>query len=156
MDNRFNFRGGHQGPRAYGCSDEFCDWLYDAARNGAGAYVDYCGYGASMARLLLGMPSRAQATIGRLRTPDIAVDDNAVLVLRYQRAMATIEASWSAPGPVPDGGPAIWGSQATLVVQRQGGARGLYRYSREQPEGERLEVPPLPAGASGSSATTSS
>lgn len=144
---RFNFRGGHQGPRAFGCSTAFCDWLYDPSRNGAGAYIDYCGYGASLARLLLGVPSRVQATIGRLVTADIPVDDNAVLVLRYPHALATIEASWSAAGPVPDGGPVLWGRDATLVVVRSGPNRGLYRYSVAQPEGARLEVPPLPEGA---------
>jgi predicted dehydrogenase len=61
--------------------------------------------------------------------------------------MATIEASWSAAGPVPGGGPAIWGTQATLLVERQGPGRGLYRYTRERPQGERLDVPELPEGA---------
>ncbi len=56
---RFNFRGGHGGPREFGCSPYFYHWLYDRARNGAGAYIDYCGYGVSMARLLLGPASRA-------------------------------------------------------------------------------------------------
>src|SRR3954469_11222674 len=30
-------RGGHVGPKEYGCSDQFCDWLYDPDRNGGGA-----------------------------------------------------------------------------------------------------------------------
>ncbi len=61
---RFSFRGGHRGPKEYGCSPYFYGWLYDRRRNGAGAYIDYCGYGASLARLIFGMPSRASATIG--------------------------------------------------------------------------------------------
>ena len=35
-------RMAHKGPREFGCSDFFCDWLYDASQNGAGALVDYC------------------------------------------------------------------------------------------------------------------
>ncbi len=149
---RFSFRGGHRGPKEYGCSTYFYGWLYDRERNGAGAYIDYCGYGASMARLLFGMPSRVSATIGHLVKPDIAVDDNAVLTLRYQHAMAVIEATWSASGPVPDGGPAIWGRGGTLVVQRDSGRRegdvrrsGVVRLSSDDdPDGQILEPPALP------------
>src|SRR4029079_18754994 len=85
---RFSFRGGHGGPKEYGCSPQFYGWLYDRARNGAGAYIDYCGYGASVAPALLGMPNRALASVGRLQKDYIDVDDNAVLVLRYPHAMA--------------------------------------------------------------------
>jgi predicted dehydrogenase len=151
---RFTMRGGHGGPKEYGCSPEFYTWLYDRARNGAGAYIDYCGYGASMARLLLGLPHRAQATIGRLQKDYVDVDDNAVLLLRYPRAMAVVEATWTANGPVPDGGPAIWGRDGTLVVRRRparregerGGQGIVVRITRDQPDGEPLEPPPLPDG----------
>lgn len=151
---RFSFRGGHRGPREYGCSAYFYGWLYDRERNGAGAYIDYCGYGASMARLLCGMPSRVSATIGHLVKQDIAVDDNAVLTLRYQHALAVIEATWSASGPVPDGGPAIWGRDGTLVVQRESGRREgdvrrsgvVRRSSDDDPDGRNLEPPDLPEG----------
>ncbi len=151
---RFSFRGGHRGPKEYGCSPYFYGWLYDRERNGAGAYIDYCGYGASMARLLVGMPSRVSASIGHLVKPDIAVDDNAVLTLRYQHAMAVIEATWSASGPVPDGGPTIWGRGGTLSVQRDSARRegdvrgeGVIRLtSDEDPDGQIIEPPPLPEG----------
>lgn len=152
--HRFNFRSGHRGPREYGCSSYFCGWLYDERRNGAGAYIDYCGYGASMARYLLGSPSRASATIGHLTKPDIAVDDNAVLTLRYPHAIAVIEATWSASGPVPDGGPAISGRSGTLVVQRDSGRKegdirrgGEVRLSSDDnPDGEILIPPELAEG----------
>jgi predicted dehydrogenase len=152
---RFSFRGGHGGPKEYGCSEYFYSWLYDRERNGAGAYIDYCGYGAVMARQLLGQPARAQATIGRLQKDYVPVDDNAILVLRYPRAMAVIEATWTANGPVPDGGPAIWGSDGSLVVQRQSARREgqivrtgvVKRTSRDDPDGEIIEPPDLPEGA---------
>lgn len=151
---RFNFRGGHGGPKEFGCSPYFYEWLYDRERNGAGAYIDYCGYGASMARLLLGLPYRVQATIGRLRKDYIDVDDNAVLVLRYPRAMGVVEATWTAAGPVPDGGPAIWGSAGSLVVRRQTarregqqGTQGVVvRTTPNEPDGTELEPPALPEG----------
>jgi predicted dehydrogenase len=151
---RFNFRGGHRGPKEYGCSPYFYNWLYDRERNGAGAYIDYCGYGASMARLLCGMPSRVNATIGRLVKLDIAVDDNAILTLRYQHAMAVIEGTWSASGPVPDGGPAIWGRAGTLVVRRDVGRHEgdvrpngvVHLTSDTEPDGRFIEPPSLPVG----------
>lgn len=151
---RFTFRGGHGGPKEFGCSPYFYTWLYDRDTNGAGAYIDYCGYGASMARTLLGMPTRAQATIGRLQKDYVDVDDNAILVLRYQHAMAVIEATWTAHGPVPDGGPAIWGNRGTLVVRRQPTLHegqivrvGIVQHiTRDNPDGETLTPPALPEG----------
>jgi len=151
---RFSFRGGHRGPKEYGCSPYFYNWLYNRELNGAGAYIDYCGYGASIARLLCGMPSRVNATIGRLVKPDIAVDDNAVLTLRYQHALAVIEGTWSASGPVPDGGPAIWGRGGTLVVRREVGRQegdvrpnGVVQFtSDDEPDGRFIEPPALPEG----------
>lgn len=151
---RFHFRGGHAGPRAFGCSDYFCDWLYDPARNGAGAYIDYCGYGASIARLLLGPAKSAQATIARLRQDDIAVDDNAVLTVRWERTIAVIEGSWTAAGPVTDGGPTIAGTTGTLVVRRQASRReghvatggAVEHFTPNEPGGHLIEPPTLPEG----------
>jgi predicted dehydrogenase len=152
---RLNFRGGHRGPKEYGCSPYFYGWLYDRARNGAGAYLDYCGYGASIARLVLGMPARAQATLGRLQKDDLDVDDNAVLLLRYQRAMAVIEATWTAAGPVLHGGPVLYGRDGTLVADRRpargegrgaGDAGTLLHVTRDNPDGALIDVPPLHEG----------
>jgi hypothetical protein len=36
---QLSHRGGHAGPREFGCSPEFSAWLYDPARNGGGALV---------------------------------------------------------------------------------------------------------------------
>lgn len=152
---RLNFRGGHCGPKEYGCSPHFYGWLYDPTNDGSGAYMDYCGYGASMARLLLGLPNRTQATIGRLQKDYIAVDDNAILLLRYPGAMAVIEATWTAAGPVLDSGPVLYGRDGTLVARRQpprgegqaAASHGdILHVSRDEPEGRSLVPPPLPEG----------
>src|SRR2546430_2748395 len=58
---QLSHRGGHAGPREFGCSPQFCDWLYDPRRNGGGALVDYCGYGAVLCRLVLGRPQAVTA-----------------------------------------------------------------------------------------------
>ena len=41
-----------------GCTPYFYNWLYDAKRNGAGALMDYCCYGADMAAHWLGRPEQ--------------------------------------------------------------------------------------------------
>ena len=151
---RLNFRGGHGGPKEYGCTPYFYGWLYDRARNGAGAYIDYGGYGATMARLVLGMPNRAYASIGRLQKEYVDVDDNATLVLRYPRAMAVVEMSWTAAGPLPAGSPMIAGNRGTLTVYLTGGRREgqvmrsgtLELVTPDQPDGTLLDVPELPEG----------
>jgi predicted dehydrogenase len=151
---RLNFRGGHSGPKEYGCTPYFYDWLYDRSRNGAGAYIDYGGYGATMARLVLGLPNRAYATIGRLQKDYIAVDDNGTLVLRYPRAMAVVEMSWTAAGPLSAGSPMIAGDRGTLTAYLSGGRREgqvtrsatLELITPENPDGTLLDVPKLPVG----------
>lgn len=88
------YRSAHGGPKEYGCSPYFYTWLYDGARNGAGAYMDYCCYGVNIARYLLGMPSRVTAMAGRLVKEYVPVDDNGVILMQYARALAIAEGSW--------------------------------------------------------------
>ena len=60
------WRGGHCGPDELGCSEQFCDFLFDKHLNGAGAFGDYGGYGASLCVLFLGA---AQPRGGHGRAP---------------------------------------------------------------------------------------
>src|SRR5216117_1510186 len=89
---QLSHRGGHAGPREYGCSPQFVEWLYDPRRNGGGALVDYCGYGAMLCRLLLGRPQAVTAVAAHLRKPDLPSEDTAVVVLTYPRALGVLEA----------------------------------------------------------------
>src|SRR5262245_27720593 len=90
---QMSHRGGHAGPREFGCSAEFTEWLYDPRRNGGGALVDYCGYGALLCRALLGRPAAVTAVSARLRKEDLDAEDNAIVLLRYPRAVGLLEAS---------------------------------------------------------------
>src|SRR5262249_26435051 len=72
-------RGGHAGPREFGCSAQFCEWLYDPARNGGGALADYCGYGAILCRVVLGRPSAVSAGAAHLRKPRRAAGGDAAV-----------------------------------------------------------------------------
>jgi predicted dehydrogenase len=151
---RLNFRGGHGGPKEYGCTPYFYSWLYDRSRNGAGVFIDYGGYGATLARLVLGMPSRAMAMAGRLVKEYIEVDDNGVLLLRYPRAMALLEMSWTIAGPPPTAFLTLAGDRGTLTVYPGGGRREgqvmgsgyLELITPSEPDGVMIEAPELPAG----------
>jgi predicted dehydrogenase len=98
---QLSHRGGHAGPREFGCSPQFCAWLYDGARNGGGALVDYCGYGGILARTVLGRPASVTAVAAHLRKAGLESEDNAVVVLRYPRALALLEGSWTQPSHSP-------------------------------------------------------
>jgi predicted dehydrogenase len=133
------YRAAHQGPKEMGCSEYFYGWLYDRARNGAGAFMDYCCYGANMASHWLGRPSSVVGVAGRLVKTDIEVDDNAILLMKYPGAFATAEASWTQIAP--DGGPnpVVFGTRGTVGIQ---GGKVRLALAKGDPE---LLVPETPA-----------
>ncbi|MBL8795687.1 MAG: Gfo/Idh/MocA family oxidoreductase [Planctomycetia bacterium] len=135
------YRAAHAGPRELGCSPYFCDWLYDPARNGAGAFMDYCCYGAALSRCILGMPSRVTAVGGRLRKEEILAEDNGILIMTYARALALSEGSWTQIGDLTSYTTVIHGSRGTLLVEPRAGGR-LLLANDDQPLGAPVEVPP--------------
>lgn len=138
------YRAAHQGPVELGCSPQFCEWLYDKALNGAGALMDYCCYGALLADVLLGKPDSISTTkISTGLKPDLSLEDNAILVLRYPNALATTEASWTQIGHLTSYGTTLYGSEGTLFIEPDHDGRILYA-TAENPEGIALEVPPQP------------
>ncbi len=137
------YRAAHCGPKELGCSPFFYNWLYDADLNGAGAYMDYCCYGAALARYLLGQPSRVTATIAHLLKDSITLDDNAILVMQWPRAVAVSEASWTQIGHLTSYVTAIYGSEGTLVIEPGAQARVLLA-TREHDAGVPVDVPPAP------------
>src|SRR6266700_593919 len=95
---RMTVQYGHQGPKEIGVAKEFSDWLYDPAKNGGGAIMDFGCYGAEWALWLKGQPSRVYATMRELKTEQHnQVDDDATIVLDYPDATVTIEPSWDWP-----------------------------------------------------------
>jgi predicted dehydrogenase len=148
---QLSHRGGHAGPKEYGCSTQFCDWLYDPRRNGAGALVDYCGYGAILARSVLGRPQSVTAVAAHLRKEGLPSEDNAVVVLRYARALAVLEGSWTQIGGEPGFAVIVYGDAGTLLVHqpravREGQAVGSGRVQLVTGADSRMiDPPPLPA-----------
>ncbi len=147
------YRGAHAGPKEFGCSPYFYGWLYDADRNGGGALIDYCSYGAMISRVLLGLPHQICAVGGRYQKEYIEVEDNAVLIMRYPRAVGIAQASWSQIGRGRGSGPVIYGTTGTLIVHQRPNPREGHAtragqvevMTVDQPDGELLDAPDLPA-----------
>ena len=148
---QLSHRGGHAGPREFGCTPQFCAWLYDADRNGGGALVDYCGYGGILARTVLGRPAAVTAVAAHLRKAGLASEDNAVVLLRYPRALAVLEGSWTQIGGEPGFAMTVYGDAGTLIVHqpravREGDKVGAGRVQLVTATGnEMIEPPALPA-----------
>ncbi len=136
---------GHQGPEEIGVSKYFADWLYDPAKNGGGAIMDFGCYGAEWAVWLKGRPTRVSAMTQKLKVEQHnPVDDDATIVLDYPDGMAIIEASWDWPYSM--GQVQVFGLKGSLLAT----ARDLFFRSSSDSvakvglAGERvaLDVPP--------------
>lgn len=134
------YRAAHAGPQELGCSPAFCDWLFDPQRNGGGALMDYCCYGACLARVLMGVPNRVTALTGRFCKENITVEDNALLAMTYPRGMATAEGSWTQIGKLTSYTTALYGTEGTLLVEPRDGGR-LLLATNDDPEGSEVDVP---------------
>ena len=135
------YRAAHAGPRELGCSDAFCDWLFDPALTGkGGALIDYCCYGSLLAAIAMGLPSRVTSVAGRLTKQDICVDDNAVVVMEYARGMAVAEGSWSQVGKISSYLTMFYGAEGTLLVEPRDGGR-LLLANDEDPSGKEVSLP---------------
>jgi predicted dehydrogenase len=150
---QISHRGGHVGPVEYGCSPQFCEWLYDAHRNGGGALSDYCGYGALMTLSLLGKPTSVTAVAAHLRKEGLESEDNAIVILKYPRTLALLESSWTLIGNQPPYGLIVYGDKGTLLVHQpkathEGGTAGPGQIEIVTHSGrEMIDPPPLPDDA---------
>jgi predicted dehydrogenase len=136
-------RGGGTKPRAIE-ANTFFQWLYQPPFNGAGAFADYCCYGSDMAVGVLGLPSSVYAIAGRWQRDDLITDDNARMLLQYQRGGAVIEGTWSQFGHLPFS-TIFLGEEATLAIGH--GTAVLYDAGNERDGGRELKLEDLPAPA---------
>jgi scyllo-inositol 2-dehydrogenase (NADP+) len=91
---------GHSGPKAINVQSEFLEWLSDPVKNGAGALFDFGCYGANLMTWM--MDNRrplAVTAITQQFQPDVypRVDDEATILLEYDKAQGIIQASWNWP-----------------------------------------------------------
>ena len=138
---QLTWRGGHCGPDELGCSDEFCEFLFDPQLNGAGAFNDYSGYGASLCVHFLGRPNSVVAMAGRLLKTHLPVDDNGIAILRYPQALCRLEMTWTEAVPhVPPHDLVVYGTEGTLVAGQE-----VVVYTRRDKEGTAAALDDLPA-----------
>jgi predicted dehydrogenase len=139
------YRAAHQGPVELGCSSYFCEWLYDKELNGAGALMDYCCYGAVLCQVLLGSPdSVLGAGLNTGTKPDLSLEDNAILILKYPDALGVTEASWTQIGKLTAYNTTIYGSGGTLYLEPDYGGK-IWLATGEDPDGNPLDLPDSPS-----------
>jgi predicted dehydrogenase len=112
------YRSAHGGPVAIGCEPEFVRDLTTPEINGAGAFMDYCCYGADLAARLLGEPLQVTGMRGYFGNEPAyaASDDNGVVVAKYAHAFAVCEASWTQPFGVAVTNPLVYGSKGAIGI----------------------------------------
>ena len=137
---QINYRAAHEGIVEMGHSHYFAAWAEDPVEAGGGALIDYCCYGAVLARVVLGMPAAVTAISGNLCKKYLRVEDNAVLTMQYPDAMAIAQASWTQHGKIAAYMPMIYGETGTLMMEPRTGGK-LYFADDARPKGIELEVP---------------
>jgi predicted dehydrogenase len=137
---QITWRGGHAGPDEIGCSPEFCNFLFDAELNGAGAFNDYSGYGASVCVLFMGgIPNSVMGMAGRLVKMHIPVDDTGVLLMRYPQAICRLDMTWTeAVAYVPSHDFVVCGTEGTMLIGKE-----LHLHTRSDQEGQKIELDKL-------------
>ena len=113
----FKYRSAHDGPKEIGCDESFWSWLYDEEQNGAGAFMDYCGYGAAMMARFLGLPEKVIGMRAVLAKDYPVPDDNAIISAWYKGAHCVAEASWTQPTGYVSGNPYAYGSEGAIAIQ---------------------------------------
>lgn len=120
-------------------------WWHQTAAGG-GAMLDYCCYGSMVARWYIGEP--AVAAVGmraNLNSQWGDADDNGAMIVRFPSAMALFEGSWTTLDHGVPGGPIIYGTTGTLVVESRDG-KPIVRLERGHGQTTIYDCEPLPEG----------
>lgn len=132
-------RIGHTGPlgagaRHEGVSEEVAPltpeelgavWWHRLSAGG-GAMLDFCCYGAMIARWFIGVP--AVAAVGmraNLNSPWGDADDNGAMIVRFPSALARFEGTWTTADHGVGGGPVVYGTEGALVMDEHDGKVSL-------------------------------
>jgi len=115
--------GASLGPLSYGQkisdSEKGAEWWHQSAPGG-GALLDYCCYGACLSRWFIGEPAVAAYGIKANLTSHYGdAEDNAVITVRYPRALAILEGTWSTFHSGIPTGPIVYGTKGTLVATHE-------------------------------------
>jgi len=91
---------GHRGPKKIGVNKEFFDWLTDPIQNGGGAIIDFGCYGSNLTTWLMDgkKPNSVTAITQQLQAENNPkVDDESIIILKYDHSNAIIQGSWDWP-----------------------------------------------------------
>ena len=152
---QIHHRAGHGGPPANYLAGNPVgrigwDWLIDRERNGGGAAIDFCSYGAVLSRWIMGQPSRVLGMGGRYSKTFFTVEDNAIMVLGYPKGHSVCEGTWTQPAVPVRIPPMVYGDQGAIAlisntelkVANQGNPG---QHQNLPTDGETIEAPALPA-----------
>ncbi|MDE2830148.1 MAG: Gfo/Idh/MocA family oxidoreductase [Gemmatimonadota bacterium] len=151
------WRGGHRGPLGAGVSHagvsggaeamnerELGATWWHRASDGGGAMLDFCSYGALVARWYIGEPGvSAIGMRANLNSPWGDADDNGVMIVRFSRAMGVFAGTWTTRHQGVPNGPIVYGTKGTLVA---GGGRGKPTVQVEADESATYSCERLPQG----------
>jgi len=138
-----NYRAAHEGIVEMGHSHYFAAWAEDPDLAGGGALIDYCCYGAVLARVILGTPVAVTGLCGNLCKTYLKVEDNAVIVMQYPNAMAIAQGSWTQHGKIGAYMPTIHGETGTFLIEPRVGGR-LFHADDTHQAGVEVAVPEPP------------
>jgi predicted dehydrogenase len=132
---------GHRGPKEIGVQPEFLEWLTDPKLDGGGALFDFGCYGADLSTWLMnGERPQSVTAVTQTIKPDVypKVDDEAVIVLRYPKAVSIIQASWNWPFDRKD--MEVYGQKGYVITV----ARDDLRVRKPDEEEQKLKAKEVP------------
>ena len=118
------------------------DWLTDPKLNGAGALFDFGCYGADLSTWLMnGERPLTVTAVTQTIKPDVypKVDDEAVIVLKYPKAVTIVQASWNWPFDRKD--MEVYGQKGYVITV----ARDEVRVRRPAEEERQIKAKDVPA-----------
>lgn len=132
----FKIRTSHTGPLGVGASHKGVSetaapmtgkekgrtWWHQLSQGG-GSMFDFCCYGSMMSHWLLGQ--KGESVFGmrmNLASQYGDADDNALMVVRFPKAIASIETSWTTPHElIPSNMPMLYGTNGAMTIVNQDG-----------------------------------
>jgi predicted dehydrogenase len=132
---------GHEGPKEIGVGPDFLNWLTDPVKNGAGAMFDFGCYGADLMTVMMHDETPISVTAVALTDkPETypKVDDDATIIVRYPKAQAVLQPSWTWTFARKD--MEVYGVKGYVITEAASHMRARYVGGGDESE---VPVPPL-------------
>ncbi len=133
----FKVRNNHTGPLGPGAAhkgvtdkaetlssaDLAATWWHQHEQGG-GAMLDYCCYGCMLSHWFFGVQATAAFGIrGNFINHWSNAEDNALMIVRFPEAMATVEANWTTYNDLISHGPMLFGTKGAMTIDVVDGRR---------------------------------